>query len=200
VVDSHAELVLAAGLAPSTNIAEVMINHSDPTHWRSSSPHDSHLLIAPVQTEAGTPGNTGWWKIDRASGTTLGMTANGWGGTQIAELGFKNAETTGRTMKFAAKMLGIIVCTFGIFLKVLKFKRSHTRYDQAVEDAEFGGVVGIAACLVGGMTSGLGGIIQGPVGQVMGGLAELFGLGAASATFLYLLHEYLGGVNFSSRR
>jgi hypothetical protein len=79
VLDTNIEVMLAAGRGTATNVAEVMVT-SDPKSWALEAP-DQTDVVAVKQAADSTGGKEmGWWRIDVATGDTLGIDARGWGG------------------------------------------------------------------------------------------------------------------------
>lgn len=195
IADTHAELLLASAEQPATNIAAVMTRQSAASAWQATRTANGTLVVRPVGSDTGT----GWWQIDLTRGTVMGMTPRGWGGTQMAEIGFTNVQTAARTMVFVAKMLATIVCAALVAVKAIKLKQSRPHYDEVAENAEIAAVIGVAGCLVKGMLTGFGGITTGTAGQVLNYVGNMFDLGLGFGALYYALSEYFGSANFSSR-
>jgi transglutaminase-like putative cysteine protease len=86
VLDTNVEAILAAGRGTPTNIAEVMVTGTAKSWEVAAIPGQNSLVsVKPGSIGSGGAPDAGWWRIDLATGDTLGMDARGWGGQAMVE-------------------------------------------------------------------------------------------------------------------
>jgi hypothetical protein len=130
VLDTNAESYFAAAAGGATNISEFAI---DPSRWRLQSsgghgpnPVDGTRLIVEAADDA-EAASAGSWRVDRKTGTCLGMTRNGWGGTPTAETSKTNEEVSIKTARVVQQLADIILCVAAVHVKALAEERKAQR-------------------------------------------------------------------------
>jgi hypothetical protein len=168
VLDTNLELVFSPPDAAATNIAQYMANQASPRQaWsvpsQSASPVLHRVLgagavvVAPTDASAADAEKFGWWQVDSRTGTVLGFTRNGWGGTdEVVTLNKVNALAVMRvTGKFFAYLwCGYNAANLGITLAPDGWKLA-------------GSMAGTLACAIPAVLSVGGVLVAGEAGRAI---------------------------------
>lgn len=152
VLDTNAEAILAGGRGISANVAEVM-SASEKQGWRATPVSGQDGLVSvsrPASQGAGAEAPE-WWRIDVATGDTLGIDARGWGGQAMVEYL--------KIVRIPVTFIAGVACM----------------YSQAGRPNQIGRQL---VCAAGAMLTINGFIAGGVLGQVLPMIGALVGVGA----------------------
>jgi hypothetical protein len=170
VLDTNVESFLAAAAGGATNISEFSIETSG---WnvRSARPDGVNQAEGALVFVAPALGNeaalaAGWWQIDPKTGTALGMTRNGWGGTPTAETTTNTNSTAIRNARVLAEFGKMLLCWVSINAKALaqdiEAGRRGTRVNHSSDQFYY------LMCTLGSGASGVGIITGAGIASFMG--------------------------------
>lgn len=191
VLDTNAEALLANGDAPATNVAEASAAGGVPTRWIAvtASDHSGHLpelaagriVVVPIDKEGHPSTGLGWWRADPATGTVVGMTENGWGGTQggLAEFARLNEQQI-RTAAIIFRVMMMLHCQASWMRKELA--APYTRHKSAL-GAGASGLFRGALCTA-GMYFGMRGIVVGGAyGNLLSRTGDIFSIAFSISSY-----------------
>ncbi len=161
--------------AASANVSEAMVKGVEIGRVLSTGQPPNALIHAAVSTGNlvfAVPGGSSWWQIDPDSGTTLGRTARGWGGTSGAETAKTTALTATNSMRITARYFLTLLCVSQVALKhVAQMVRAKQAAQHGAPDAagdlapsSGGTALGIVLCVAGHALSGIGTYLGGTRG------------------------------------
>jgi hypothetical protein len=179
VLDTNIEALFTAPDAASVNVAEVMAASPGPEEWirleraehpiAASALRAGMIVLARSDERGPGTGRSGWWRIDPRTGTALGFTAQGWGGS-----GTETATTTKLTgvnsMRLVARLFITLLCVAGVLIKStiqgMSRRMATPGYSpDASGDQGPGSYFGYALCVAGGFLSGYGTYLGGATGS-----------------------------------
>jgi hypothetical protein len=139
VLDTNAEAIIMRADRPASNLAEDMLGPNlGPSAWKVVNQSADarvmaelgrgQIVVAPGATQK--PGEFGWWQIDPSSGTTLGMTNQGWGGAQnFIERWLNENEAGIKSMRIIFRYIIGISCMASVTYKELRASaKDHTTH------------------------------------------------------------------------
>jgi hypothetical protein len=162
------------------NVAEAMVKGARLQRVSSSDRLTNRFArdaVASGKVVLTTDGGSSWWQLDPVTGTTLGRTVRGWGGTSGPETAATTKLTGINSMRLVARLYLTILCVSQVMIKhtlqgisgrkAARLVRAQGA-PQATGDQAPGGAgvaMGIALCTVGHGLSGYGTYLGGALGS-----------------------------------
>jgi hypothetical protein len=182
VLDTNAEIMVAARHGTVTNVSEIMATDSgrewvlqrDPGSQSANGASTATIRIEPASNGAGDSA-AGYWLLDPTDGSVLGMTSIGWGGVSVGNQGMtgfavRNAGAI-RAIGIIFKYVSNIACAAGAVRQMLN---ADPRTSPAFVMGR--GTLKMTGCALSGIYGSLGIAQGGALGSLYSRMSDVFSI------------------------